>query len=119
MFPFVEISSCLNTTYILYLKGATVISLLPGSRLQEVARMLPIFATTMEQLKDYFCELMTIIYVAPNRHVENYITGLVRKWPVPSILVPGGSSNLKYDAFSVGPLFLISLFQLLEKSFVN
>lgn len=81
--------------------------------------MLPIFAKTVEQLKDSFPELITVIHVAPNRHVENYITGLIQKWPVPSILVPGGSSNLKYDAFSVGPLFPISLFQLLEKSFVN
>lgn len=86
--------------------GATIISLLPGSRLQEVARMLPIFAKTMEQLKDSFPELITVIHVAPNRHVENYITGLIQKWPVPSILVPGGSSNLKYDAFSASRVAL-------------
>ncbi|KAL9453747.1 hypothetical protein AB3S75_009368 [Citrus x aurantiifolia] len=86
--------------------GATIISLLPGSRLQEVARMLPIFAKSMEQLKDSFPELITVIHVAPNRYVENYITGLIQKWPVPSILVPGGSSNLKYDAFSASRVAL-------------
>ncbi|KAH9793488.1 putative lipid-A-disaccharide synthase [Citrus sinensis] len=95
-----------NNTYSHRAVRATVISLLPGSRLQEVARMLPIFAKTVEQLKDSFPELITVIHVAPNRHVENYITGLIQKWPVPSILVPGGSSNLKYDAFSASRVAL-------------
>lgn len=81
--------------------------------------MLPIFSNTMEQLKDSFPELMTIIHVAPNQYVENYITRHIHKWPVPSILVHGGSSHLKYDAFSVGPLCLFSLFQLWVKSHVN
>ncbi|KAJ0054672.1 hypothetical protein Pint_01926 [Pistacia integerrima] len=90
--------------------GATVMTLLPGSRLQEVTRMLPIFANTMEQLKHSFPELVTVIHVAPHQHVEDYINKVVHKWPVPAILIPGGSSQLKYDAFSVrSPR--ISLFQ--------
>ncbi|KAJ8640233.1 hypothetical protein MRB53_016927 [Persea americana] len=48
--------------------GAMVITLLPGSRLQE--------------------------------HVERYINRAIHKWTVPTILIPGGSQNLKYDAFS-------------------
>lgn len=79
---------------------ATVISLLPGSRLQEVTEMLSIFSNTMELLKDSFPELMSVIHVAPNQHVEKYITGIVHKWPVPAILIPGGLPHLKYDAFS-------------------
>nr|XP_023874257.1 probable lipid-A-disaccharide synthase, mitochondrial isoform X1 [Quercus suber] len=79
---------------------ATVISLLPGSRLQEVTEMLSIFSNTMELLKDYFPELMSVIHVAPNQHIEKYITGIVHKWPVPAILIPGGLPHLKYDAFS-------------------
>ncbi|KAI5565669.1 hypothetical protein BDE02_14G137500 [Populus trichocarpa] len=54
--------------------GAAVISLLPGSRLQE--------------------------------HVENYIDGVIRKWPVPAILIPGGHQHLKYDAFSASRIAL-------------
>ncbi|KAG8642104.1 hypothetical protein MANES_12G056701v8 [Manihot esculenta] len=80
--------------------GAPIISLLPGSRLQEVTRMLSIFATTMEQLKDHLLELVTVIHIAPNQDVENYIRGSVNKWPVPAILVPGCQPHMKYDAFS-------------------
>lgn len=78
-----------------------MISLLPGSRLQEVTRMLSIFANTVELLKQSYPEVVTVIHIAPNRHVENYITGAVHKWPVPAILIPGGSQRLKYDALSV------------------
>lgn len=86
--------------------GAAVISLLPGSRLQEVIRMLSIFAHTFDQLKDSIPELITVIHVAPNQHVENYIDGVIRKWPVPAILIPGGHQHLKYDAFSASRIAL-------------
>ncbi|XP_041008947.1 probable lipid-A-disaccharide synthase, mitochondrial isoform X1 [Juglans microcarpa x Juglans regia] len=86
--------------------GTTVISLLPGSRLQEVTRMLPIFANTMELLKESIPELMSVIHVAPNQHVEKYITEVVHKWPVPVLLLPGGSPKLKYDAFSASRVAL-------------
>lgn len=88
------------------LEGAAVISLLPGSRLQEVIRMLSIFAHTFDQLKDSIPELITVIHVAPNQHVENYIDGVIRKWPVPAILIPGGHQHLKYDAFSASRIAL-------------
>lgn len=68
--------------------------------------MLSIFANTMELLKVSFPELMSVIHVAPNQHVEKYITGIVHKWPVPALLLPGGLPHLKYDAFSVSPLLL-------------
>lgn len=87
----------------LNLKGATVITLLPGSRLQEVTRMLPIFSNTMKLLKDSFPELVTVIHVAPNQLVDNFITRAIHKWPVPAILIPGGIPHLKYDAFNVSP----------------
>ncbi|KAA3459198.1 putative lipid-A-disaccharide synthase, mitochondrial [Gossypium australe] len=87
--------------------GATVITLLPGSRLQEVTRMLPIFSNTMKLLKDSFLELVTVIHVAPNQRVDKYIAKAVHKWPVPAILIPGGTPQLKYDAFNVSPSVLI------------
>ncbi|EXC25531.1 Lipid-A-disaccharide synthase [Morus notabilis] len=86
--------------------GATVLSLLPGSRLQEVTRMLTIFANTMQLLQESFPELVTVIHVAPNRHVENYIDRVVCKWPVPAVLIPGGSPHLKYDALSASKVAL-------------
>lgn len=87
-------------------RGATVISLLPGSRLQEVQQMFSIFAKTMELLKVSFPELISVIHVAPNQHVEKYITGIVHNWPVPAILLPGGLPDLKYDAFSASTVAL-------------
>lgn len=86
--------------------GATVLSLLPGSRLQEVNRMLTIFANTMQLLQESIPELVTVIHVAPNQHVERYIDGVVCKWPVPAILIPGGSPHLKYDALSASKVVL-------------
>ncbi|OWM75414.1 hypothetical protein CDL15_Pgr021578 [Punica granatum] len=86
--------------------GATIISLLPGSRLQEVSRMLPIFKNTVKLLKEPIPQLLPVIHVAPNRHVENFIDGAVQNWPVPVVLIPGGKTQLKYDAFSASRVAL-------------
>ncbi|CAA0814366.1 Probable lipid-A-disaccharide synthase-mitochondrial [Striga hermonthica] len=85
---------------------STIISVLPGSRLQEVTRMFPIFSQTMVLLKDAFSKLTAVIHVAPNKHVEEYISSAVRQWPVSAILVPGGSSCMKYDSFSASRVAL-------------
>ncbi|KAK6919283.1 Glycosyl transferase, family 19 [Dillenia turbinata] len=86
--------------------GSTVITLLPGSRLQEVTHMLPVFSNTIKLLNDSVPKLTTVIHVARNQHVENYINSLMHKWPVPAILVPGESLNLKYEAFSASRVAL-------------
>ncbi|KAM7274881.1 hypothetical protein ACFE04_016747 [Oxalis oulophora] len=87
--------------------GAKVVSVLPGSRLQEVTRMLPIFANAIELLRGSFSELTTVIHVAPNKHVDNYINRTVTdNWPVPFILIPGGDPQLKYDVFSASSVAL-------------
>lgn len=66
--------------------------------------MLPIFANTMELLKDAVPQLMTVIHVSPNKHVESFIAGALQRWPVPVVLIPGGTTRLRYDAFSVRPI---------------
>lgn len=63
--------------------------------------MLPIFAHTLQLLKDAFSELTAVIHVASNKHVEEYISDTVREWPVPVVLVASGSPSMKYNAFSV------------------
>lgn len=88
--------------------GDKIITLLPGSRLQEVARMLPIFLKTVELLKGSFPELRVLMNVASNQHVENYISRVVHHWPVPVILIPGNSTDLRYDAFNVSLAALCS-----------
>ncbi|XP_042051902.1 probable lipid-A-disaccharide synthase, mitochondrial isoform X2 [Salvia splendens] len=86
--------------------GSKIISVLPGSRVQEVTRMLPIYARTLELIKDFFSELTVVIHVAPNKHVQDYISDTVHKWPVPVVLVPGGSTCTKYNAFSASQIAL-------------
>lgn len=86
--------------------GSPVISLLPGSRLQEVTRMFPIFSKTLEQLKGSFPNLVAAVHVAPNKHVEDYISKAVRKWPSSVVLVSGGSHQMKYDSFSASSVAL-------------
>ncbi|KAL3838135.1 hypothetical protein ACJIZ3_022726 [Penstemon smallii] len=86
--------------------GATIISVLPGSRLQEVKRMLSIFSETMELLKDSHSELTAVIHVAPNKDVENYIKQAVHEWPISVVLLPGGSPFTKYNSFSASRVAL-------------
>ncbi|CAA6670032.1 unnamed protein product [Spirodela intermedia] len=80
--------------------GTTVITLLPGSRLQEVTRMLPIFLNTLELLKRSFPQLAIVVITAPNDHVKAYVDKVVGRWSLPIILVPGASLREKYAAFS-------------------
>ncbi|URE22238.1 Lipid-A-disaccharide [Musa troglodytarum] len=66
--------------------GATVFTLLPGSRLQEVTRILPIFLKTIELLKNSFSELSVFIPVAPNSHVEDFVSRTIQSSPLSAIL---------------------------------
>ncbi|WOH05783.1 hypothetical protein DCAR_0625204 [Daucus carota subsp. sativus] len=86
--------------------GSTVVTLLPGSRLQEVTRMLSVFSSTMEILKSSFTKLTAVIHVAPNRNVEDYIRKVVDEWSIPVVLIPGEISRVKYDAFAASRVAL-------------
>lgn len=86
--------------------GSTILTLLPGSRLQEVTRMLPIYSKTMNLLKRSVEDLTTVIHVAPNQHVQDYIKRAIKEWPTSVVLVPGGSPCTKYDAFSASRVAL-------------
>ncbi|XP_071736724.1 probable lipid-A-disaccharide synthase, mitochondrial [Rutidosis leptorrhynchoides] len=86
--------------------GSTILTLLPGSRLQEVTRMLPIYSKTVNLLNNSFKDLTTVIHVAPNKHVADYINSEVNEWSTPVVLIPGGSARTKYDAFSASTVGL-------------
>ncbi|KAG6472036.1 hypothetical protein ZIOFF_069491 [Zingiber officinale] len=85
---------------LLFKGGATIITLLPGSRLQEVKRILPIFLRTIEIIRNSFSELSVIILVAPNNHVKDLVDKIIQSSSLPAILVPGASLDQKYEAFS-------------------
>lgn len=57
-------------------------------------------------MKDMVPQLMTVIHVAPNEHVESFIAGAVHRWPVPVVLIPGGTTQSRYDAFSASKVAL-------------
>ncbi|XP_074578859.1 putative lipid-A-disaccharide synthase, mitochondrial isoform X2 [Curcuma longa] len=80
--------------------GATVVTLLPGSRLQEVKRILPIFLRTIEIIRNSFPDLSVIILVAPNDHVKDFVDKIIQSSSLSAILVPGASLDQKYEAFS-------------------
>lgn len=86
--------------------GSTVVTLLPGSRLQEVTRMLSVFSSTMELLKNSIAELTAVVHIAPNQNVEDHINKVVGEWPVPVVLIPGGSPHIKYDSFAASRVAL-------------
>lgn len=81
--------------------GSTIISLLPGSRMQEVTRMAPIFMKSVGIIKEGLPELVTVIHVAPNLDVEKYLNKIANEWPSSVVSISGRSTDLKYDAFSV------------------
>jgi hypothetical protein len=83
---------------------ATILTMLPGSRMQEVARMLPIFLRTVQHLNHTLNELSLVIPVAPHREVKNYVENVVRSVPFPVVLIPGGSLEKRYGAFNVSSL---------------
>uniref|UniRef100_A0A0A9DAY8 lipid-A-disaccharide synthase n=1 Tax=Arundo donax TaxID=35708 RepID=A0A0A9DAY8_ARUDO len=82
------------------LLDATIITMLPGSRMQEVIRMLPIFLHTVQHLRHTFNELSLVIPVAPHRDVRTYVEKVVQSGPYPVVMIPGGSLKERYDAFS-------------------
>ncbi|KAG0487711.1 hypothetical protein HPP92_009806 [Vanilla planifolia] len=80
--------------------GNTIITLLPGSRMQEVKRMLPIFSQTMESLANSFTGLSVVIPVAPNQQVASYIEKVIQTWSISTTLISGMSVEERYMAFS-------------------
>ncbi|CAN6439583.1 unnamed protein product [Victoria cruziana] len=80
-------------------QGATIVTVVPGSRVQEVTRMLPIYMKTLELLKDTLPSLTMAIPVAPNHHVQGYLYKIASTCTLPTILISGESLAEKYDAF--------------------
>lgn len=90
------VSGCLHT-----IAGALVISVLPGSRVQEVRRMLPLFRGALHLLSEDFPDLTAVIPTAPSPLVTDIIKESIKSWKVPVIILPSASEIEKYDAFAV------------------
>jgi lipid-A-disaccharide synthase len=86
--------------------------MLPGSRMLEVVRMLPIFLHTIQLLRHTVHELSLVIPVAPHQDVRTYVEKVVQSIPIPVVLIPGESLKERYDAFNVSSLFCLDYMDL-------
>ncbi|HAX91233.1 MAG TPA: lipid-A-disaccharide synthase [Rhodospirillaceae bacterium] len=75
---------------------AMLLSVLPGSRVGEVKRLLPIFRETILRLREAFPKLQVVVPVVES--VAPYVQSETDTWPVPVHLTH--SDDDKYDAFA-------------------
>lgn len=87
-------------------EGTTLLSLLPGSRLQEVKRMMPIYRETLEMLRDEVENLTVTIPTTFSSQLIQQVESEVSKWSFPVVLLPGATLKQKYDAFNASTVGL-------------
>ncbi|XP_024386780.1 probable lipid-A-disaccharide synthase, mitochondrial isoform X1 [Physcomitrium patens] len=80
--------------------GTKIISVLPGSRVQEVKRMLPLFRIAMHRLAEDYPHIKAVVPTAQSSVVTNMVQESVSRWEIPAIVVPAASDLEKYDAFA-------------------
>lgn len=76
--------------------GATPLILMPGSRVTETRRLLPIFQQTIERLKPNIPNLLPVIAAAPG--ISEAVASHSANWPVNPIIVR--DIEARYDAFA-------------------
>ena len=75
---------------------APLLCILPGSRVGEVDRLLPVFGETVDRLAAERPQLRAVVIAAPT--VADRVRDGVSRWPVPTTIVEGDTA--KYDAFA-------------------
>jgi lipid-A-disaccharide synthase len=75
---------------------APLLCVLPGSRIAEVSRLLPIFGATVERLVQRFPDLRIVVPTVAN--VADRVAASVRQWPGRPVLIRGPAE--KFDAFA-------------------
>lgn len=75
---------------------APLLCVVPGSRMAEVRRLLPDFATAVSLLKDRHPDLHVVIPVAP--HVAEHVEAHTMDWPLPVVRVTNPME--RFDAFA-------------------
>ncbi|MDD3182727.1 MAG: lipid-A-disaccharide synthase [Alphaproteobacteria bacterium] len=73
-----------------------LLAILPGSRIGEVKRLLPIFKETLMQVYAQFPGLHIVVPTVP--HLDTYVRDEIKKWPIPAHFVDNDAD--KYDAFA-------------------
>ncbi|XP_024528542.1 probable lipid-A-disaccharide synthase, mitochondrial isoform X1 [Selaginella moellendorffii] len=85
-----------------------VITVLPGSRAQELHKMLPIYGSALKHLSRSLPGLAAIIPTVPNRTLTGIIDMAVRDWGLPVVVVPGASLEDKYNSFAASDAALVT-----------
>jgi lipid-A-disaccharide synthase len=78
------------------LRSATPVVILPGSRVTETSRLMPIFRETMARLQLDIPNLVPVLAAAPG--MAEAAAGLTADWPAEPIIVRGETE--RYDAFA-------------------
>ena len=73
-----------------------LLSVLPGSRMSEVTKLMPIFKETVAKLRPRYPNMRCVIPVTSN--VAEFLETQIRDWPVPVTIITGDED--KYDAFA-------------------
>lgn len=81
---------------------AVPVILMPGSRMTEITRLMPVFAETLAMLATRFPHLVPVMPVAAS--VAPKVTAAVASWPVKPILVTDVAD--KHDAFAAAAVAL-------------
>ncbi|MDD3288794.1 MAG: lipid-A-disaccharide synthase [Alphaproteobacteria bacterium] len=82
--------------------SSTLVVLLPGSRMGEVKRLLPIFAATVVWLRAKWPKLHIVIPAVSS--MAEYLTSATANWPVPVVITD--TDEDKYDAFAAASVAL-------------
>ncbi len=77
-------------------EDALILAVLPGSRMSEIRRLMPVFHKTVQRLKKLHPELHVVIPTVSN--VAHAVRSFVHDWPVPVTVTQGDDD--KYDAFA-------------------
>ncbi|HVA12701.1 MAG TPA: lipid-A-disaccharide synthase [Stellaceae bacterium] len=75
---------------------APLLTVLPGSRRGEVARLLPVFAEAVARLAQHHSKLRVV--VPTTAIVADQVAVALETWPLPTIMLRGAAE--KYDAFA-------------------
>ncbi len=81
---------------------APVLALLPGSRLGEVSRLMPVYAEAVARLRRTAPDLAAVLVAAPA--VDGAVRGRAAAWPGPPVVLPQAAE--KYDSFAAADLAL-------------
>jgi lipid-A-disaccharide synthase len=84
-------------------EGVPLLCAMPGSRLSEIRRLMPIYRETAVLLRDRFPDLRIVIPTVA--HLHDDIASASADWPVPALLVH--EIEEKHDAFAASNVALV------------